>query len=58
MSEIQDLNMSKSKLSLTGSKAIGDKLVVWEERTVEKWKAKDRVWGGDVCTDMRKRREV
>lgn len=50
--------MGESKLNLTGSKATGGRLVVWEERTVEKWKAKGRVWGGDACTDMRKRREV
>lgn len=50
--------MSEPKLRLKGSKADGGKLVVSEETRVEKWKAKGTVWGGDDCTNMRKRREA
>lgn len=58
MSEIPDLSMDEANLRLTGSKAVGGKLVVWEETRVGKWKSKRRVWGGGGCTNMRKRREV
>lgn len=50
--------MSEAKLRLTGRKADGGKLVVWEETRVEKLKAKGLGWGGDDCTNVRKRREV
>lgn len=47
--------MSEAKLRLKGSKADRDKLVVSEETRVEKWKAKGTVWGGNDCSNMKKK---
>lgn len=52
------MNVGEAKVRLMGSKAVGGRLVVWEETRVEKWKAKGRVWGGGGYTNMRKRRKV